>query len=80
MKPKAANIIKLKFMDCSIELKDNKKNLEGRAINLLSYMIQDRLKVIEVMQQLHEYDDEPGARKSKKKIIKPDIDFMRCYA
>lgn len=59
MKPKSANIIKLKFMDVSVEL-SGKRNIEQRAYSLLAAIVQDRFKMVEVMQQLNEFeDDEP---------------------
>lgn len=60
-------------MDCSIELKDNKKNLEQRAYAMLSYLIQDRLKFQEISNEMGMDEEDPG-RQSKKKHL--DFDSM----
>lgn len=79
MKPNNQNKIKLRFMDVSVEL-TGKKNLEQRALGLMSYLIQDRLKLQEVMNEMHEYDEYELERKSKKKPIHADVEFLKMYA
>lgn len=79
MKPQSANRkIELKFMDISVKL-TGKKNLENKAWSLLSALIQDRMRLQEAMSEMGHEDSEPG-RKPKKRIVKPDIDFLKCYA
>ncbi|MCX9084953.1 MAG: hypothetical protein OIN87_09170 [Candidatus Methanoperedens sp.] len=79
-KPAANKKIILKFMDCSVSL-EGTRNIETRAIKLLSHLVQDRIRLYEVLQELEHEDDDSSARPKAKKV-KPDIqqDFMRGYS
>lgn len=79
MKPKSANRkIELKFMDCSVKL-EGARNIESRALGLLSAMVQDRMKIQELMNEIDHEDNEESSRMSKKKKIEADSEFMKGY-
>lgn len=74
----AANKIELKFMDCSVKI-TGKGNIEKKAFSLLGALIQDRLKVYEVLENLEHEDEEAGGSHKKRKCV-PDIEFVKAYA
>lgn len=79
MKPVARNRkIELRFMDVSVKM-TGKKNLENKAWSLLSALIQDRMKVFEIMSELQVYDENEPERKNKKQRIKIDSEFLTMY-
>lgn len=78
MKPvKPINKIELRFMDVHVKIQGTGKNIEQRALKTMALLIQDRLKVFEVMQEL-EHEDEEAELKHKKPKIKI-TEYLKGY-
>lgn len=69
MKPVSGNRkIKLKFMDVTVELSGSRnRNMEGRAMGIMASL--DRLKVLELMNEL-DHSDENSEMKHRKPKLK----------
>ena len=63
-------------MDCQVSLEGG-DGIESVALGLLGTLVNDRLRVHQLMELEHE-DDEAELTPQNKKL-KPDIDFMRSY-
>jgi len=72
--------VALKFMDIAVSMEGGKslKELNKRALDVLGALIQDRLKIFEVLDNLdsgEDEDDEPKGRGKKKKVA-PDFAML----
>lgn len=66
--------ISLKFMDVKVELQGS-KDIDKRALRLLTTLVKDRLRVFELLSELNEYDDD-YAEKRKVKKVKAEINCV----
>lgn len=79
-KPFKNRKVSLKFMDISVSL-EGKKNVEGKALSLLGAMLRDRMRVLEVMDNMEHEEDDAELKHGEKKIkahaiIKPDVMYQ----
>lgn len=78
MKPKSTTSnrkVKLKFLDCSVELEGTDQDLNGQALGLLSVLVADRLKFQELSGELG-IDEEEEKKQRKSKKAQADIMFL----
>jgi len=66
--------VSLQFMDVKVQI-EGKKNLEMKALSIMAALVQDRMRIYELMQEFEE--DEHHIRKNKKRAI--DSEFMKIY-
>jgi len=74
MKPRAATNrkIELRFMDCAVKI-EGKKNLEMKALSIMAALVQDRMRMYELMQELEAEEHNKPINNRK---LKPDIMYV----
>lgn len=73
VKPSGHRKVTIRFMDISVSL-EGSRNVEKRALKILSVLVGDRVKVAEVMSEL-DHEDEPAELKPKKTSLKDNYNL-----